>query len=528
MYSRFHSPNLSAKRNLTRYQHFDPRTTSLPRWVGAVVSGGLIAALLAGTLAWAVGAPTHQAVFGPDVQGFAPLAQNLFHPLLCLAPGQPERAFAAYENIFALEREMVVRPTLSPELRDMIDRLPPPEMLPLAAAALYSSPDIPWQTRRPEVHYLAIAGHPKDADFLFGLTHVEDPPQMPGQLAATISLRPKGGPDQSVIAESEVKLYFSKEAPPTDMTSLVADSLRQIYGTLAPPWDERPGVFNQHDRAATARFTRDMPALSARVDHYFRINNLMDEFSDSAGPWVLFNLDLEIRDEALAPFPHLRAFYQAVASRVEAESVTRDERGRQWIRAGFFRGRIRLMFMLRRGMLTPMNDELKPAGPPMTLEQAAARTFHTDSSVSEQRFGLRFGLEGIRFVTAYSNHHGQIRFDGRLTDVPRLIAPPIVRPLTMLLAGQFMETLAKGNSGRGITTSFTALPDPRGGTMVGASFSGEFQASAALALIARLAGAITPANSAEVRAEERRLAGEFFAAMAADYTRARPALLDSR
>ncbi len=528
MYSRFHSPNLSAKRNLTRYQPVRTRTTRPLQPAGAIVCGGLIAALLAGTLAWGIGAPADKPAFGPDPHGFAPLTQNLFHPLLSLAPGQPERALAAYEDIFALERGMVVHPTLSPELQGLIDQLPPPEMLPIEADALYSSAAIPWHTGPLEVHYLTIAGRPKDADFLYSLTHMADPPQVPGRLAATISLRPTTGQGESVVAKSEVELYFSSMAAPTNMTALVADSLCQIFGTLAPPWDEPPGVFNQHDRAAMARFARDMPALSVRVDHYFRINNLMDEFSNAAGPWVLFNLDLEIRDEALAPFPYLRAFYHAVASRVEAQSVTRDEQGRQWIRVGLVRGRLSLAFMLRRGMLTPMNDQLEPAGPPMTLEQTAARTFYTDSSISEHGFGLRFGLEGIRFVTAYSNHNGKIRFDGRLTDVPRLIAPPIVRPLTMLLAGQFMKTLAKGDGGHGITTSFTALPDPRGGTMVGASFSGEFQASAALALIARLAGAIRPANSSEVRAEERRLAGEFFAAMAADYARARPALLDAK
>ncbi len=432
-----------------------------------MVCGGLIAALLAGTLAWAIGAPADKPAFGPDLRGFAPLTQNLFHPLLSLAPSKPERALAAYEEIFALEQGMVVHPALSPQLQGLVDRLPPPEMLPIEADALYSSAAIPWRTGPPEVHYLTIAGHPQDADFLYSLTHAEDPPQVPGQLAATISLRPAAGQGESVVAKSKVQLYFSRMAAPTNMTSLVADSLGEIYGTLAPPWDERPGVFNQHDRAALARLARDMPALSARIDHYFRVNNLMDEFSDAAGPWVLFNLDLEIRDEALDPFPHLHAFYQGLASRVEAQSVTRDEQGRQWIRAGFVRGRIRLTFMLRRGMLTPMNDQLEPAGPPMTLEQAAARTFHTDSSVSEQGFGLRFGLEGVRFVTAYSNRNGKIRFDGSLTDVPRLIAPPIVRPLTMLLAGQFMDTLAKGNAGRGITTSFSVLPGPRGGTMLG-------------------------------------------------------------
>jgi hypothetical protein len=161
----------------------------------------------------------------------------------------------------------------------------------------------------------------------------------------------------------------------------------------------------------------------------------------------------------------------------------------------------------------------------MALEQAIAGTFYTNNSVAEQRFGLRFGLEGIRFVTRYGNHNGEIRFQGRMTDVPRLIAPPIVRPLTMLLAGKFMRTLAKGNAGRGIMTSFSALPGRRGGTMLEGSFSGEFRPSAALAFIVRLAGAVTPTDDTQARAEQRRLAGEFLDALASDYARARPALL---
>ncbi len=181
--------------------------------------------------------------------------------------------------------------------------------------------------------------------------------------------------------------------------------------------------------------------------------------------------------------------------------------------------------MLRGGMPTPMTAGLKPAGAPVALEHAVAGRFHTDSSISVQRFGLRFGIAGVRFATVYGNREERIEFAGRMTKVPRLIAPAIVRPLTRLLAGQFMETLARGNDGRGVATSFSATADARGGTMLDATFSGELRDSPALVLVARLAGALTPAHSDEVRAEERRLAGEFFDALAADFNRARPALL---
>ena len=102
--------------------------------------------------------------------------------------------------------------------------------------------------------------------------------------------------------------------------------------------------------------------------------------------------------------------------------------------------------------------------------------------------------------------------------VPRLIAPPIVHGLTMLIAGQFMQTLAQGNSGAVSATSFSARPDPRGGTILDGTFSGEFRNAPALAMLVRLAGAVTPAHDAEVRADERRIArrNSSFDALASD------------
>ncbi|HZY59474.1 MAG TPA: hypothetical protein VFE56_06910, partial [Candidatus Binataceae bacterium] len=461
--------------------------------------------------------------------GFAPPGQNLLRPLLRLAPpGQPDRALAVYGKILDLQRKVIVHPALSPELQTLASKLPPQETLVIEAPALYSSADIPWQTRPPNIHYMTVAGHPGGVDYSYSLSGADDPPQAPGQFAATISLWPAyggGQPPASVIANSNALLYLSGAMLPSQGVAAVADFQREIYGTLRPPWDELPGVLNGHDSAAIDRFARDLPALSGRFQHYLRIHNLVDEFADASGPWVLFNLDAEIRDEALAPFPHLRDFYRAIAVGVEAQSVTSDEQGRQWLRLGFNRGRITLTFMLRGGMPTPMTAQLKPAGAPIDLERAVAGRFHTDSSIAVQRFGVRFGIAGVRFATVYGNHEERIEFDGHMSRVPRLIAPAIVRPLTRLLAGQFMETLARGNDGRGIATSFSATADARGGTMLDATFSGELRDSPALVLVAQLASALTPAHSDEVRAEERRLAGEFFDALAADFNRARPALL---
>ena len=74
------------------------------------------------------------------------------------------------------------------------------------------------------------------------------------------------------------------------------------------------------------------------------------------------NLDAEIRDDALAPYPHLLAFYRDFISRTEAKLMVSDDLGRHWLRVGFNRGRITVTFLLRHGMLTPMDDKLRPDG----------------------------------------------------------------------------------------------------------------------------------------------------------------------
>jgi hypothetical protein len=467
-----------------------------------------------------------------DPQGFAPPRQNLFHPLLSLGPpGSPQAALDTFATIMNFERKLVLHPAVSPELQTLIDKLPPPETIIIEVPALYSDPAIPWQTAPPKVHYLSISGRPDGTDYVYGLTHMPDPPLAPGDSSGTISIRParrdKEGPPETVIAEVEGSLHPPGRSLPSQGMAAWADLMREVYGSLEAPWDAGPGRFNQHDRAALARFARDMPALAGLVGHYFHIYNVLDEFSGPTAPWVLLNLNAEIRDDALAPFPYLYDFYRDFVRRVEAETVITDGAGRQWLRMGLNHGRITVSFIVRKGMITPMHGWW-PAGPPCPLEQLTEGHFYADSSVAAQRFGLKIGLDRIRYATSYSNRNGAVESHSRMTGVPRLIAPPIVHGLTMLVAGQFIQTLARGNSGRGIATSFSAQPDPHGGTLVHQTFSAEFRDSPALILLVRLAGAITPAHDAEIRADERRLGAQFFDALASDLNRARPALLNQR
>jgi len=299
----------------------------------------------------------------------------------------------------------------------------------------------------------------------------------------------------------------------------------EIYGSMAPPWDGLPGVFNQHDRAALGRLQRDLPATAGLLNHYFNVDNLLDEFSGPSGPWVLVNIAAAIRPDAMSPFPHLRRFWLDAARHLATDIVVRDERGRRWMIAGLHRGRITFTFMLQRGMLAPMDAELRPAGPPLAIEQIRAGRFYLEGKVSVQRFGMRMGLSGVRLEFTYSNRGGAYGLDSHMTGVPTLIAPPVVHRLTMLLAGKYLETLAHGNGGQGIATTFSAQAGPQGGTMLCGSIGAELRDAPTLALLTRIASALAPNYGSQVREEQRRLMGEFFDAFDSDYRRARPLLL---
>ena len=529
MNSRFHIPNLSANRNLTRYPPL-PRHSIAARPASRHIFGLFPAIILIAGVWWAFGAWAQAAAIGPNPQEFAPPAQNLLAPLLCLAPpGKPDLALEAFERIHDLDRKLILHPALAPNLQTVLDKLPAPEVIPIEMGSLYADSDIPWMFDPPDVHFLAVEGRPEGSNYLYTLSDRTDLPDQPGHLAAELKVIPQRrdrvAPVQSVTAILNGSLYISNAMDPDRGLDAALGFAPEIYGTLAPPWDEKPGVFNQHDDAAIARLQRDLPATFERLEHYLKIHNLLDEFSGPSGPWVLFNLDAEVREATLAPFPHLQAFWHELAGRLDAQTVVRDEMGRRWLLSGLHRGRITLTFILRQGMLAPMDSESEPAGAPLPIEQIRAGHFYAESTVSVERFGMRFGLTGIRFATTYTNREGAIRFDSHMAGVPRLVAPPIIHRLTMLLAGQFLETIAKGNNGRGASTSFSALPGPQGGTMLAGSFSTQLRDAPALALIARMAAAFAPAYDDQVRQEQRRLTAEFLDAFESDYRRSRPVLL---
>src|SRR5207302_9547882 len=92
------------------------------------------------------------------------------------------------------------------------------------------------------------------------------------------------------------------------------------------------------DRAALARLRCDAPEFSARLAHYFAVDNVIDEFAEG-GQLTLVNLTAHLRTEALAPYPDLRRFYLRFAPRIVIDSRFIDEHGNSWFHVQFERGR---------------------------------------------------------------------------------------------------------------------------------------------------------------------------------------------
>jgi hypothetical protein len=307
------------------------------------------------------------------------------------------------------------------------------------------------------------------------------------------------------------------------LVDLAAATLRESYGDLKAPWDITPGAFNHHDRAAMDRFHRQMPHLAAKIDEYFKFNNVLDEFESPNGPIVLLNFDAEVKMNALKKYPKLHGFYRKVVPAVTASSAIIDPRGNYWMRTQFERGHIRVTIMDRNGTLTPFNNAWKPAGESVALNQIEHGGYRTIASVFVNSMAMQFGLENISFATDYIRNPEQVVFDNRMNGVPQLVAPPGIHKMMDLIAGQFLRVLAQGNGGTKSKLSSRRLAD--GLYLWAAGANAELDYSPTLEFLARVGDKIAQEHNEEVRAEERAFGEELFDAFVADYNAARPAIL---
>jgi len=400
----------------------------------------------------------------------------------------------------------------------------------IRAAALYSKPEIPWHDQPDGTHQICVTGQPDDADFLYTLVTQWRSPEEPSRFAGIFGLKPSGDstPDNvsSVTGTLGGELMMDTYGL-GELVDTLGETVREFHGDLKPPWDSAPGKFNHHDRAALDRFHRQMPHLAAKFDHYFKFNNLLDEFNSPAGPIVLFNVDMEVRMDALKKYPLLYDFYLKVVPAVIAKSDILDTHGNYWMHEAFDHGHIHFTIMLRDGLLTPFNAAMQPAGNSIALGEITRGNYRTLASGQVTSLAMNFGLANIGFTTDCRRSAGAVSFVNRMNAVPQLVAPPGVHQVMDLVAGDFLRVLATGDGGLNSKLASQVLPN---GTY---DFSGGFTAqldySPTLELLARIGDAIAKEHNDQVRAEERAFGEELFDAFVADYNDARPAIagLDS-
>ncbi len=400
----------------------------------------------------------------------------------------------------------------------------------IRAAALYSNSEIPWRDQPDGTHQICVAGQPDGADYLYTLVRQWRSPEEPARFSGIFSLKPSAHstPDDvssvtgTLAGELMIDTYGIGE-----LIDLFADTLREFHGDLKPPWDSAPGKFNHHDRAAMDRFHRQMPHLAAKFDRYFKFANLLDEFNSPAGPIVLFNVDMEVRQDALKQYPLLYDFYRKLVPAVVAKSEILDTHSNYWMREAFDHGHIRLTIMIRNGLLTPFNAAMQPAGAGVALGEISRGTYRTLASGQVSSLAMNFGLANIGFTTDYRRAPGAVTFANRMNAVPQLIAPPGVHQVMDLVAGDFLRVLATGNGGLNSTLSSRVVGS--GAYDLSGGFTAELNYSPTLELLARIGDAIAKEHNDQVRAEERAFGEELFDAFVADYNDARPAIaaLDS-
>ncbi|MGA7871247.1 MAG: hypothetical protein WCA22_10140 [Candidatus Binatus sp.] len=465
----------------------------------------------------------------PAGEGFAPDSQTLFAPIIYLAPPGParaSRAIAILDRQLDFQRKISFHPKLGPSLQDVVDQLPPRQSTMIRAAALYSKPEIPWHDQPDGTHEICVTGRPDDADYLYTLVKEWRSPEEPDRFSGVFGLKPAPGSTPDNISSVTGTLAGELLIDTYGIGALVdasSEALREVHGDLKPPWDSAPGAFNHHDRAALDRFHRQMPHLAAKFDHYFKFNNLLDEFSSSAGPIVLFNVDAEVRQDALKKYPLLYDFYRKLVPAVTATSEILDSHGNYWMREAFDRGHIHFIIMLRNGLLTPFNSAMQPAGDSIALNEISHGSYRTLASGHITSLKMNFGLANVGFATDYRRDSGTVTFVNRMDAVPQLIAPPGVHQMLDLIAGEFLRVLATGNGGMNAKLSSRQLPN--GTYEFAGGVTARLNYSPTLELLARIGDAIAQEHNDKVRAEERAFGEELFDAFVADYNDARPAII---
>jgi hypothetical protein len=461
--------------------------------------------------------------------GFSSHSETIFATVLALAspgPSCAQRSLAIADRQLDFQEKIWLHPEFSPPVRKLLDQLPPRQATIIRAASLYSRKDIGWTELPEKAHQVSVMGQPAQENYLYGLSRKYQSPDLPFHMAGAFTLKPAPGSVDGEIRAVDGQVggdLLTDTYGASGGLAFLAALLRFIHGDLRAPWDTQPGVFNHHDRAILDRFHTDLPNFSAKVEHYLKFRNVVDEFSGSGDPVVLFNLDAELQPNSLKPFPQLDQFYRSIGPSLVAKTVVTDSHGNRWLETQFNRGRMRTIFMVRRGLLTPFNDAYQAAAESVDLTQPGCGTYHTKTSATITRLGLTFGLEDLSFVTNFRSSPDRVETTSTIEAVPTLVAPPGIHKIIDLIAGEFLRVLAQGDGG--FRATFSSRLEGTGLYRWTGSANGEFSYAPALELLARVGDSVADAHSTEVKLEERQLGQELFDAFMTDYNNSRAKIL---
>lgn len=461
--------------------------------------------------------------------GFAPSTRTEFAPILQLAPPGPkraERAMALLDRQIDFQKK-ALHPKVSPALEDLFNRIPPRQSTLIRAASVYSRTDLPWTVKPDGTHELCVDGYPSGDELFITTAPKCQMPEDPFHLAGYFALKPppKAPADRNLSAVIGT-FGGALETNTFGLGALVdaaAATLPAVYGDLHPPWDSAPGNYNHHDVAARQRFRRELPTVDEKLHYYFKFNNILDEFEAPGGPYVLFNFSGEVKPDSLRKYDNLYKFYTSVAPTLTTEADVMDDHGAYWMRSGFDRGKVWLIFMVRAGKLSRFSQDYQPVGEPIAFQNFQHGVNRTRSWVHVRRLGMDFGLDNLSFVNYYTRDGSTVTFDARMDSVPQVVAPFGIEQAAELITGEFMRAVAQGEGGlHSQVTSHTASD----GTVHFASMvTAEFIYAPALEFLARIGDAIAEANNDKVRADERKLGEELLDALVKDYNNARPRIL---
>jgi hypothetical protein len=472
-------------------------------------------------------------IAGESGNGFVRRQRTLFAPVVAFAPPGPHRAaraLAATDRASSFLRRVLFHPKLDPALDHLMARMPPRESTLIRAAALYADSSIPWSREADATHQIAVDGQNHGSAFVFSMAPAYVQPVAPFTFAGMLALSPTasqvwlashpGPPTLIGRLDGDVSLQGFGAAAIVDGWAI---ALGEIHGDLKEPPDNSPGEFNGHDQAFLTRLKVNTPKFSARLAHYFAVDNVLDEFSTAAGELVLVNIDAHVRDEALRPYPALYRFYTRFAPRVLMRSTIVDRSGNRWIDARFDHGRIRLQLAVYAGKLAPLGARVDGAGRPIALDQITRGHWRSISTITLDRFGTSFGLGNIAFTTDYRRIRDGFELNSQMDSTPQLIAPPVVNGVLRLLAGDFLQGLARGHWGMAVSLqSGRTAPSV---FHVRGAMSFELRYSPMLEILAEIGDAVADAHDEKVRDDERRLGEDLFDALLGDYNNARSQII---